>query len=234
MAHNKTLAAQLYQEFRRFFPENAVEYFVSYYDYYQPEAYVPATDSYIEKEATINDEIDRMRLSATRSLFERRDVIIVASVSCIYGLGSPEAYYGMLLPLEVGQRIDRDQILRKLVEIQYERNDMEFGRGTFRVRGDIVEVVPSYEEHALRIGLFGDEVDELAWFDPLTGKVIRTARQGRRSIPKSHFVTSRDRTKQAVESIKRGARASTAASSSRKASCSRRSGCTSGRCSTSR
>ena len=201
MAHNKTLAAQLFQEFRRFFPENAVEYFVSYYDYYQPEAYVPATDSYIEKEATINDEIDRMRLSATRSLFERRDVIIVASVSCIYGLGSPEAYYGMLLPLEVGQRIDRDQILRKLVEIQYERNDTEFGRGTFRARGDIVEVVPSYEEHALRIGLFGDEVDELAWFDPLTGKVIR--RLDKIAVyPKSHFVTSRDRTKLAVESIK--------------------------------
>jgi excinuclease ABC subunit B len=201
MAHNKTLAAQLYQEFKRFFPENAVEYFVSYYDYYQPEAYVPATDSYIEKEATINDEIDRMRLSATRSLFERRDVVIVASVSCIYGLGSPEAYYGMLLPLEVGQRIDRDQILRKLVEIQYERNDIEFGRGTFRVRGDIVEVVPSYEEHALRIGLFGDEVDELAWFDPLTGKVIR--RLDKIAVyPKSHFVTSRDRTRLAVESIK--------------------------------
>ena len=201
MAHNKTLAAQLYQEFKRFFPQNAVEYFVSYYDYYQPEAYVPATDSYIEKEATINDEIDRMRLSATRSLFERRDVIIVASVSCIYGLGSPEAYYGMLLPLEVGQRIDRDQILRKLVEIQYERNDTEFGRGTFRVRGDIVEVVPSYEEHALRIGLFGDEVDELAWFDPLTGKVLR--RLDKVAVyPKSHFVTSRDRTKLAVETIK--------------------------------
>ena len=201
MAHNKTLAAQLYQEFKRFFPNNAVEYFVSYYDYYQPEAYVPATDSYIEKEATINDEIDRMRLSATRSLFERRDVIIVASVSCIYGLGSPEAYYGMLLPLEVGQRIGRDQILRKLVEIQYERNDTEFGRGTFRVRGDIVEVVPSYEEHALRIGLFGDEVDELAWFDALTGKVIR--RLDKVAVyPKSHFVTSRDRTKQAVQTIK--------------------------------
>jgi excinuclease ABC subunit B len=201
MAHNKTLAAQLFQEFRRFFPENAVEYFVSYYDYYQPEAYVPATDSYIEKEATINDEIDRMRLSATRSLFERRDVVIVASVSCIYGLGSPEAYYGMLLPLELGQRIDRDQILRKLVEIQYERNDVEFGRGTFRVRGDIIEVVPSYEEHALRIGLFGDEVDELAWFDPLTGKVIR--RLDKIAVyPKSHFVTSRDRTKLAVETIK--------------------------------
>jgi len=173
MVHNKTLAAQLYQEFKRFFPNNAVEYFVSYYDYYQPEAYVPATDSYIEKEATINEEIDRMRLSATRSLFERRDVIIVASVSCIYGLGSPEAYYGMLLPLERGQRIGRDQILRKLVEIQYERNDTDFGRGTFRVRGDIIEVYPSYEEYGLRIELFGDDIDELATFDPLTGKTMR-------------------------------------------------------------
>ena len=201
MAHNKTLAAQLYQEFKHFFPHNAIEYFVSYYDYYQPEAYVPATDSYIEKEATINDEIDRMRLSATRSLFERRDVIIVASVSCIYGLGSPEAYYGMLLPLEVGQRVDRDQLLRKLVEIQYERNDTEFGRGTFRVRGDIIEVVPSYEERALRIGLFGDEIDELAWFDPLTGKLLK--RLDKIAVyPKSHFVASRDRTKAAVETIK--------------------------------
>jgi excinuclease ABC subunit B len=201
MAHNKTLAAQLYQEFKRFFPDNAVEYFVSYYDYYQPEAYVPTTDSYIEKEATVNDEIDRMRLSATRSLFERRDVIIVASVSCIYGLGSPEAYYGMMLPLERGQRIDRDQILRKLVEIQYERNDHEFGRGVFRVRGDIVEVQPSYEDTALRIELFGDEVDELITFDPLTGKTIR--RHDKVAIfPKTHFVTSRDRTRAAVESIK--------------------------------
>src|SRR5512134_3906165 len=201
MVHNKTLAAQLYQEFRRFFPSNAVEYFVSYYDYYQPEAYVPATDSYIEKEATINDEIDRLRLSATRSLFERRDVIIVASVSCIYGLGSPEAYYGMLLPLERGQRIQRDDILRKLVEIQYERNDREFTRGTFRVRGDVVEVYPSYEEHALRIELFGDDVDELVSFDPLTGKNLR--RHDRVTVyPKSHFVTSRARTRQAVESIK--------------------------------
>jgi len=201
MAHNKTLAAQLYQEFRRFFPENAVEYFVSYYDYYQPEAYVPTTDSYIEKEATINDEIDRMRLSATRSLFERRDVIIVASVSCIYGLGSPEAYYGMMLPLENGQRIDREQILRKLVEIQYERNDADFNRGAFRVRGDIVEVYPSYEDIALRIELFGDEIDGLISFDPLTGKTIR--RHDKVAIfPKTHFVTSRDRTKQAVESIK--------------------------------
>src|SRR5438094_4809132 len=173
LAHNKTLAAQLYQEFKTFFPRNAVEYFVSYYDYYQPEAYVPQSDTYIDKEATINDEIDRMRLSATRSLFERRDVVIVASVSCIYGLGSPEAYYGMLLPLEVGQRIGRDQILRKLVEIQYERNDTEFGRGAFRVRGDIIEVYPSYEETGLRIELFGDDVDELVSIDPLTGKTIR-------------------------------------------------------------
>jgi excinuclease ABC subunit B len=201
MVHNKTLAAQLYQEFSRFFPENAVEYFVSYYDYYQPEAYVPATDSYIEKEATINDEIDRMRLSATRSLFERRDVVIVASVSCIYGLGSPEAYYGMLLPLERGQRISRDEVLRKLVEIQYERNDHEFGRGTFRVRGDIVDVYPSYEELGLRIGLFGDEVDELVSFDPLTGKTLR--HHDKIAVyPKSHFVAPRDRTRKAVESIK--------------------------------
>src|SRR6058998_1317338 len=201
MVHNKTLAAQLYQEFRRFFPGNAVEYFVSYYDYYQPEAYVPATDSYIEKEATINDEIDRMRLSATRSLFERRDVIIVASVSCIYGLGSPEAYYGMLLPLERGQRIAREEVLRKLVDIQYERNDHEFGRGTFRVRGDIVEIYPSYEEQGLRIGLFGDEVDELVSFDPLTGKTIR--RHDKIAIyPKSHFVAPRERTRRAVETIK--------------------------------
>ncbi len=201
MVHNKTLAAQLFQEFRRFFPENAVEYFVSYYDYYQPEAYVPATDSYIEKEATINDEIDRMRLSATRSLFERRDVIIVASVSCIYGLGSPEAYYGMLLPLERGQRIGREQVLRKLVEIQYERNDHDFARGTFRVRGDVIEVIPSYEEQGLRIELFGDEIDELTSFDPLTGKTIR--KHDKIAVyPKSHFVAPRDRTRRAVETIK--------------------------------
>ena len=201
MVHNKTLAAQLYQEFTRFFPHNAVEYFVSYYDYYQPEAYVPATDSYIEKEATINDEIDRMRLSATRSLFERRDVIIVASVSCIYGLGSPEAYYGMMVPLECGQRLDRDRILRRLVEIQYERNDYDFSRGTFRVRGDIVEVYPSYEEHAVRIGLFGDEIDELVVFDPLTGDTIR--RHDKLAIyPKTHFVAPKERTTLAVETIK--------------------------------
>ncbi|MFO7692480.1 MAG: excinuclease ABC subunit UvrB [Vicinamibacterales bacterium] len=201
MVHNKTLAAQLYQEFRRFFPGNAVEYFVSYYDYYQPEAYVPATDTYIEKEATTNDEIDRMRLSATRSLFERRDVLIVASVSCIYGLGAPETYYGMALPLERGQRLDREQILRKLVELQYERNDHDFARGTFRVRGDTVEVFPSYEETALRIELFGDDIDALSAFDPLTGRSFR--RLDRVSVyPKTHFVTTRDRTTRAVESIK--------------------------------
>jgi excinuclease ABC subunit B len=201
MAHNKTLAAQLHQEFRRFFPHNAVEYFVSYYDYYQPEAYVPATDSYIEKESTINDEIDRMRLSATRSLFERRDVIIVASVSCIYGLGSPEAYYGLMLPLERGQRIDRDRILRKLVEIQYERNDHDFSRGTFRVRGDVIEVYPSYEELAVRIELFGDEVDQLITFDPLTGKTLR--KHDKIAVyPKSHFAMPRDTTKRAVVTIK--------------------------------
>src|SRR3954462_1092630 len=201
MVHNKTLAAQLYQEFRRFFPDNAVEYFVSYYDYYQPEAYVPATDSYLDKEATINDEIDRMRLSATRSLFERRDVIIVASVSCIYGLGSPEAYYGMLLPLERGQRITREDILRKLVEIQYERNDVEFGRGTFRVRGDIVEVIPSYEE----LGLGGQpvcgEVGAGPTVHPLTGRSLR--KHDKIAVyPKSHFVAPRERTKAAVETIK--------------------------------
>ncbi len=201
MVHNKTLAAQLFQEFRRFFPDNAVEYFVSYYDYYQPEAYVPATDSYIEKEATINEEIDRMRLSATRSLFERRDVIIVASVSCIYGLGAPEAYYGMMLPLERGQAIGRDQILRKLVEIQYERNDHDFARGTFRVRGDVVDVYPSYEEIGVRIELFGDQVDELITFDPLTGRTLK--RHDKVAIfPKSHFVAPRERTKAAVETIK--------------------------------
>jgi len=201
MAHNKTLAAQLYQEFRRFFPHNAVEYFVSYYDFYQPEAYVPATDSYIEKEATINDEIDRMRLSATRSLFERRDVIIVASVSCIYGLGSPEAYYGMLLPLERGETIGRETLLRRLVEIQYERNDHDFGRGTFRARGDVIEVYPSYEDIGLRIELFGDEVDGLSSFDPITGKVVK--RHERLAIyPKSHFVTPETRRRAAVESIK--------------------------------
>ena len=201
MVHNKTLAAQLYQEFRRFFPENAVEYFVSYYDYYQPEAYVPSTDSYIEKEATINDEIDRMRLSATRSLFERRDVLIVSSVSCIYGLGSPEAYFGMALPLECGQDVGRESILKKLVEIQYERNDHDFSRGVFRVRGDVIEVFLSYEERALRVELFGKEIERLETFDPISGKTLR---QHDKVVvfPKSHFVTPRKRTLEAVTRIK--------------------------------
>ncbi|MGE5836148.1 MAG: excinuclease ABC subunit UvrB [Acidobacteriota bacterium] len=201
MVHNKTLAAQLYQEFRRFFPRNAVEFFVSYYDYYQPEAYVPATDSYIEKEAIVNEEIDRLRLSATRSLFERRDVLIVASVSCIYGLGSPDSYYGLVVSLEKGEQMDRDQILRRLVEIQYERNDHEFARGGFRVRGDIIEIYPSYDDVGLRIGLFGDEIDEIVSFDPLTGREVR--RHDRISIyPKSHFVTPRARTMYAMQAIK--------------------------------
>src|SRR5437667_259533 len=154
LAHNKTLAAQLYHEFKTFFPNNAVEYFVSYYDYYQPEAYIPSSDVYIEKEATINDELDKLRLSATKSLFERRDCVIVASVSCIYGLGSPEAYYGMLLMLEKGQKISRNQIVSKLVEILYERNDVSFQRGTFRVRGDTIEIFPTYDDNAYRIELF--------------------------------------------------------------------------------
>ena len=166
MAHNKTLAAQLYHEFKHFFPQNAVEYFVSYYDYYQPEAYVPAADLYIEKESTINDELDKLRLSATRSLFERRDCLIVASVSCIYGLGSPEAYYGMLLFLEKGQKIKRQDITRKLVEILYERTEGDFRRGTFRVRGDVIEIYPTYDDMAYRIEMFGDEIESLSQIDP--------------------------------------------------------------------
>src|SRR5579862_5953981 len=171
MAHNKTLAAQLYHEFRNFFPQDAVEYFVSYYDYYQPEAYVPAADVYIEKEATTNQELDKLRLSATRSLFERRDCVIVASVSCIYGIGSPEAYYGMLVMIEKGQKIPGREILGNLVEIQYERNDYDFKRGTFRVRGDVIEIYPTYEDNAYRIEMWGDRVESLAQIDPLFGQI---------------------------------------------------------------
>jgi excinuclease ABC subunit B len=200
LAHNKTLAAQLYHEFKQFFPNNAVEYFVSYYDYYQPEAYIPAGDVYIEKEATINDELDKLRLSATRSLFERRDCIIVASVSCIYGLGSPEAYYGMLLFLEKGQKIRRSDIVSKLVEILYERNDVDFKRGTFRVRGDIIEVFPTYEDNAYRIELFGDEVDSLSQIDPLFGTVKQ--KYTRLPIyPKSHYVMPQAQKNRAIETI---------------------------------
>jgi excinuclease ABC subunit B len=201
MAHNKTLAAQLYHEFKSFFPHNAVEYFVSYYDYYQPEAYVPAADLYIEKEATINDELDKLRLSATRSLFERRDCIIVASVSCIYGLGSPEAYYGMLLFLEKGQKIKREDITRKLVEILYERTDGDFRRGTFRVRGDVIEIFPTYDDMAYRVELFGDEVDSLSQIDPLFGTVKQ--KYMRLPIyPKTHYVMKEETRSSAVKSIK--------------------------------
>ncbi len=200
LAHNKTLAAQLYHEFKQFFPNNAVEYFVSYYDYYQPEAYIPSGDLYIEKESTINDELDKLRLSATRSLFERRDSIIVSSVSCIYGLGSPEAYYGMLLLLERGQKIKRQDITRRLVEILYERNDVDFRRGTFRVRGDIIEVYPTYDENAFRIELFGDEIESLSQIDPLFGTVKQ--KYARLPIyPKSHYVVPPDRKNAAVSNI---------------------------------
>src|SRR5213594_4425976 len=174
ISHNKTLAAQLYAEFKSFFPGNAVEYFVSYYDYYQPEAYIPSGDVYIEKEATINQELDKLRLSATRSLFERRDCIIVASVSCIYGLGSPEAYYGMLFMLEKGQKITRKEIMSRLVDILYDRNDHDFRRGTFRVRGDVIEVYPTYDDFAYRIEMWGDEVEHLSQIDPLLGQVRQT------------------------------------------------------------
>jgi excinuclease ABC subunit B len=200
MAHNKTLAAQLYHEFKQFFPSNAVEYFVSYYDYYQPEAYIPAGDLYIEKEATINEELDKLRLSATRSLFERRDAIIVSSVSCIYGLGSPEAYFGMLLLLEKGQHISRKDITRRLVEILYERNETDFRRGTFRVRGDVIEVYPTYDECAYRIELFGDEIESLAQIDPLFGTVKQ--KYSRLPIyPKSHYVVQPERKTEAIDSI---------------------------------
>ena len=200
LAHNKTLAAQLFHEFKQFFPGNAVEYFVSYYDYYQPEAYIPSGDLYIEKEATINEELDKLRLSATRSLFERRDAIIVSSVSCIYGLGSPEAYYGMLLLLEKGQKIRREDITRRLVEILYERNDGDFRRGTFRVRGDVIEVYPTYDEMAYRIELFGNEIEELSQIDPLFGTVRQ--KYARLPIyPKSHYVVQPERKKTAVASI---------------------------------
>jgi excinuclease ABC subunit B len=200
LAHNKTLAAQLYQEFTSFFPRNAVEYFVSYYDYYQPEAYVPQSDTYIDKEATINDEIDRLRLSATRSLFERRDTVIIASVSCIYGLGSPEAYYGMLLFVRQGDTLDRHELLAKLVDARYDRNDYELKRGTFRVRGDVIELVPAYEESGIRIELFGDQVEQISAFDPLTGKT--GARLAQVAIyPSSHYVTPKPRLQDAIESI---------------------------------
>ena len=202
LCHNKTLAAQLYSEFKEFFPDNAVEYFVSYYDYYQPEAYIPGTDTYIEKDAQINDEIDKLRHSATRSLLERDDVIIVSSVSCIYGLGSPEAYEGLILYLETGKEYKRQEVLKKLLEIQYKRNDIDFHRGTFRVRGEVVEIYPAYEEDmAIRLEFFGDELEGISTFDPLRG--VRLDRIPRVTVyPASHYVTTLDNRKRAMDSIR--------------------------------
>jgi len=201
ISHNKTLAAQLYGEFKNFFPENAVEYFISYFDYYQPEAYIPTTDTYIEKDASINEEIDRLRLKATSALLERDDVIIVASVSCIYGLGSPEDWRDLLLYVERGQQVDRDAILKKLVDIHYTRNDYDFHRGTFRVRGDVIEIFPAYDEQAIRVEMFGDEIEAIYTIDPLTGEII--ADLPRLAVyPAKHYVTTRPRIEQAVESIR--------------------------------
>ena len=202
LAHNKTLAAQLYHEFKSFFPDNAVEYFVSYYDFYQPEAYVPAADVYIEKESTVNDELDKLRMSATRSLFERRDVIIVASVSCIYGLGSPEAYYGMLVMLEKGQQTSREALLRRFVDIQYDRSE-DLRRGTFRVRGDIIEIYPTFEDHGYRIEMWGDQIDKLRQIDPLTGE-IRAGQEDLTRVPiypKTHYVMPQDQRERAIVTI---------------------------------
>jgi excinuclease ABC subunit B len=203
IAHNKTLAAQLYGEFRELFPENAVEFFVSYYDYYQPEAYIPTTDTYIEKDALINDDIDRMRHSATRAVLERRDTIVVASVSCIYGIGSPQDYMDMHLVIEEGMRTDRDKILKKLVDIQYERSDVEFKRGTFRVRGDIVEIYPSFSlDKGIRVEFFGDDIDAIHEFDPLTGERIRKLDKIA-VFPNSHWITPRERLEPALKNIEK-------------------------------
>ena len=201
IAHNKTLAAQLYGEFKEFFPNNAVEYFVSYYDYYQPEAYVPSSDTYIAKDSAINDEIDKLRLSATMALTERRDVIIVASVSCIYGLGSPMDYQNMVISLRPGMIKERDELMAKLIEIQYDRNDMDFHRGTFRVRGDVVEVIPAYEsETAIRIEFFGDEIDRITEIDILTGE-IKDELKHAAIFPASHYVVDRENINRAVKDI---------------------------------
>lgn len=203
MAHNKTLAGQLYSEFKEFFPNNAVEYFVSYYDYFQPEAYVPQTDTYIEKDSSINDEIDKLRHSATTALFERKDVIIIASVSCIYGLGNPEEYREMVVSIRVGMELERNQLLRKLVDIQYERNDINFTRGTFRVRGDVVEIFPaSRDEHCIRIEFFGDEIDRIREVDALIGEILGE-RQHVAIFPASHFVTRDEKMKLAIENIEK-------------------------------
>ncbi|MET0691603.1 MAG: DEAD/DEAH box helicase family protein, partial [Candidatus Binatia bacterium] len=202
IAPNKTLAAQLYNEFRELFPENAVRYFVSYYDYYQPEAYVPSTDTFIEKDASINDEIDKLRHAATKALLERRDTLIVASVSCIYGLGSPEAYFDMMVYLEEGMTINRDQMLRKLVDIQYQRSDYDFHRGTFRVRGDIVEIFPAYEDRsALRLEFFDETIESIGEIDPIRGKLLRRVDKAT-VYPASHYVTGQERMKEAIRGIR--------------------------------
>src|SRR5437660_5078127 len=200
IAHNKTLAAQLWAEFREFFPANAVEYFVSYYDFYQPEAYIARTDTYIEKDSSRNDEIDRLRNSATRALLTRRDVIVVASVSCIYGIGSPENYLGESVQLRVSESLRRDILLRKLADLQYSRNDMDFGRSRFRVRGDVIDIQPAYEEIATRIELFGDQVESIKEFDPLTGEIL--ARRDELTVfPASHYVTPHEQMQTALEAI---------------------------------
>ncbi len=204
LSHNKTLAAQLYSEFKEFFPRNAVHYFVSYYDYYQPEAYIPQRDIYIEKDASINQEIDRLRLATTSALVSRRDVIIVASVSCIYGLGSPEDYRSMMVGLQIGMQTDRDHVLRKLVDIHYERNDIEFARSKFRVRGDCVELWPSYEEYAYRIEFWGDEIEKLSIINPTSGETIQRLEQVY-IYPAKHFVMPEDRIHAAIDSIKQRA-----------------------------
>ncbi len=201
ISHNKTLAAQLYGEFKEFFPRNAVHYFVSYYDYYQPEAYIPQRDIYIEKDASINEEIDRLRLAATSSLVSRRDVIIVASVSCIYGLGSPSDYQSMMVPLRVGETIDRDKMLMQLVNIQYDRNDVSFERGKFRVRGDVVEIWPSYEEYAFRLELWGDDVEKLSIINPVSGETLGTEEQ-LFIYPAKHFVMPEERIARAIDTIR--------------------------------
>ncbi|MFQ6030796.1 MAG: DEAD/DEAH box helicase family protein, partial [Dehalococcoidia bacterium] len=201
IAHNKTLAAQLASEFKEFFPHNAVEYFVSYYDYYQPEAYVPQTDTYVEKDASINEELDKLRLSATTSLLTRRDVLIVASVSCIYGLGDPQDYFNLVAQVRVGEIRDRRSLLRQLIDMQYDRNDMELTRGRFRVRGDTVEIVPAYEDVAMRIQFFGDEVERITALDPLTGEVL-AQREEASIYPAKHFVTSKERLELACADIR--------------------------------
>ncbi|NLT25676.1 MAG: DEAD/DEAH box helicase family protein, partial [Microbacteriaceae bacterium] len=201
MAHNKTLAAQLANEFRQLLPNNAVEYFVSYYDYYQPEAYVPQTDTFIEKDSSVNDEVERLRYSTTNSLLSRRDVVVVSTVSCIYGLGKPEEYYDSMVALQVGDTIDRDDLIRRFVAMQYARNDVAFNRGTFRVRGDTIEIIPVYEELAVRIELFGDEIDAISMLNPLTGEVVRES-ESVSVFPASHYVASQDVMHRAMDGIR--------------------------------